>query len=100
MTHDEIRTEIANIDQLIDDLLNKKKIGMVIHAKMNVLDNDEDTDSVDTGMYGNASINEMKIMLTGLFRFNPELLGAAVLAIGTIGEDKIKKIISSIPNNK
>lgn len=89
----------GEIDQLIDDLLNKKKIGMVIHAEMNVLDNDEDTASVDSGICGNASIDEIKIMFVGLFRSQPELLLSATLAFKFMGVNEMETLISSIPND-
>ena len=89
----------GEIDQLIDDLLNKKKIGMVIHAEMNVLDNDEDTASVDAGIYSNASIDEIKIMFVALFRSQPELLFAAILTFEFMGVNEMGTLISSISND-
>ena len=89
----------GKIDQLIDDLLDKKKIGMVIHAEMNVLDNDEDTASVDAGIYGNALIDEIKIMFVALFRSQHELLLSAKLAFEFMGMEEIESLISNIPND-
>ena len=89
----------SKIDQLINDLLYKKTIGMVIHSEMNVLENDEDTASVDAGIYGNASIDEMKIMFVALFRSQPELLFAAILTFEFMGMEEIEALISNIPND-
>lgn len=89
----------GEIDQLINDLLDKKKIGMVIRAEMNVLDNDENTASVDGGIFSNASIDEMKIMFVALFRSQPELLLSARLACKFMGVDEMITLISSISND-
>ena len=89
----------GEIDQLINDLLDKKKIGMVIRAEMNVLDNDENTDSVDGGIFSNASIDEMKIMFVALFRSQPELLLSATLAFKFMGVNEMGTLISSISND-
>ena len=89
----------GEIDQLINDLLDKKKIGMVIRAEMNVLDNDENTDSVDGGIFSNASIDEMKIMFVVLFRSQPELLLSATLAFKFMGVNEMRTLISSISND-
>ena len=89
----------GEIDQLINDLLDEKKIGMVIRAEMNVLDNDENTASVDAGIFGNASIDEIKIMFVALFRSQPELLLSATLAFKFMGVNEMGTLISSISND-
>ena len=89
----------GKIDQLINDLLDKKKIGMVIRAEMNVLDNDENTASVDGSIFSNASIDEIKIMFVVLFRSQPELLLSATLAFKFMGVNEMGTLISSISND-
>ena len=89
----------GEIDQLINDLLDKKKIGMVIRAEMNVLDNDENIASVDAGIFINASIDEIKIIFIELFRSQPELLLSAGLAFKFMGMNEIGTLISSISND-
>lgn len=89
----------GEIDQLINDLLDKKKIGMVIRAEMNFLDNDENTASVDGGIFSNASIDEIKIMFVALFRSQPELLLSARLAFKFMGVNEMRTLISSISND-
>ena len=89
----------GEIGQLINDLLDKKKIGMVLRAEMNVLDNDENTASVDGGIFINASIDEIKRMFIELFRSQPELLLSAALAFKFMGVNEMRTLISSISND-